>query len=329
VPPRLEALVQRLMSPEPDDRPASARAVHDELGIIELEMLSPSAPVTPPPAITPLERPPSALRRGLASAVIAAAFAGGAAMLVNLVRSPRDPLPQESPTTVAMVTKPAPAAPVTSDVPKRAVVVTPIDVAKPPDLPAKPVVANVRAPKLVAKARPKSVVKKTDADKRVATADQPPPAPDLATPPVDPDPPPSHDPMPPPKPDVPATKPAEATPKQAPKLMTRAKLSLADLSVRGSWTAAMVRRALERVMPVVTACYGPAVTRAGRSPSVDVKTRFEIDESQQAHAIQTASALPGLAECVDHALGNVRTEAPPDVGVEDVTFVFQFAPEGT
>ena len=333
VPPRLERLVQRLMSPEPSDRPASARAVFDELRIIELELMSPSAPITPPPAVDTTRRS-SPLRRGITSAVIAAAFAGGAAMLVNLVRSPREPSSSPgTPTTLAMVTKP-----VASDVPaKRAQPVPVMDVPNnpAPDIVAKPVVANLPAPKISTKARaPKSVkisatpvVKRDVADSSKTRDDvQADPDPVTASPPGVPK---EAQPDAPASPTRPATGSADAAPKPAPRLVTRAKLSMADLSVRGSLTPATIRRAVERVMPTVTACYGPAATRAGRSPSVDVHTRFEIDESQRAHGIQTASALPGLAECVDHALGSVRTEAPPDVGTEDVTFVFQFAPEGT
>jgi hypothetical protein len=61
-----------------------------------------------------------------------------------------------------------------------------------------------------------------------------------------------------------------------------------------------------------------------------VRAHFEIDESQLAHAIQIgATALPGLSDCVNRALAGVRTEAPPDVGTEDVALVLKFVPEGS
>ena len=106
-------------------------------------------------------------------------------------------------------------------------------------------------------------------------------------------------------------------------------MTLDDLSVRGSLTSAQIKRALDRVTPALRACYGPAATVAAKSPSVAIRARFEIDESQHAHSIQTAGgALPGLATCVSRALSDVRTEAAPDVGTVDITFVLQYVPEG-
>jgi hypothetical protein len=125
---------------------------------------------------------------------------------------------------------------------------------------------------------------------------------------------------------------APPAPKLAPKpkLATSAKLSLDALSVRGALTAAQVKRALDRVAPAVRACYGPAVTRAGTSPSVALRVRFEIDETQHARAIEvTGSDLAGLSACVERALATVRAEAAPDVGTVDVAVVIQLVPEGT
>ena len=95
-------------------------------------------------------------------------------------------------------------------------------------------------------------------------------------------------------------------------------------------TTAQIRRALDRVVPQLRACYGPAATAAGSSPPISITTRFEIDESQRAHAIELAAPqLAGLNACVQRELANVRAEQPPDVGTVDVAFVLRFTPEGT
>jgi hypothetical protein len=117
----------------------------------------------------------------------------------------------------------------------------------------------------------------------------------------------------------------------APKrIATSASLAVESLSVRGALTTAQIRRALDRVTPQVRACYGPAATAAGSSPPISITTRFEIDESQRAHAIELADpGLAGLKTCVQRALANVRAEQAPDVGTVDVAFVLKFTPEGT
>jgi hypothetical protein len=116
------------------------------------------------------------------------------------------------------------------------------------------------------------------------------------------------------------------------KVATSAKLSLDGLSVRGSLTTAQVKRALDRVSQAVRGCYGPSAKQAGRSPKVALRTRFEIDETQHARAIQTTATsgdLPGLSACVDRALRGLWSEQAPDVGTVDVSLVLQFSPEGT
>jgi hypothetical protein len=117
----------------------------------------------------------------------------------------------------------------------------------------------------------------------------------------------------------------------APKrVATSASLAIENLSVRGALTAAQIRRALDRVTPQIRACYGPAATAAGNSPSLSITTRFEIDESQRAHSIELADpGLAGLKTCVQRVLANVRAEQAPDVGTVDVAFVLRFTPEGT
>ena len=112
-------------------------------------------------------------------------------------------------------------------------------------------------------------------------------------------------------------------------LATSARVAIADLSARGPLTRTAVRRAIDRVVPALVACYRPAATRAQRSPTIELRVRFVIDESQNARDISIASdPLPGLAGCATHALLGLHTEVAPDVGVEDVTFALQFVPEG-
>jgi hypothetical protein len=137
------------------------------------------------------------------------------------------------------------------------------------------------------------------------------PAPAVAAPPVVA--PPVVVPPPPPKP-----------------VATSARLAIENLSVRGALTVAQVKRAVDRVAPGIRACYGPAAAKAKTSPPIAIRVRFELDESQRAHAIQAGeAALAGLAACVQGALSEVRAGQPPDVGSVDVTFVAHFTPEGS
>jgi eukaryotic-like serine/threonine-protein kinase len=314
VPARLERLVQRMIAAVPDDRPSSARAVYDELGMIELELEHrAAASITPVPidSIGVTERVPRRRSRvgwivaALAVVAVVAGWVTGFGSSHEPVASTIEPSPPHP--AVATIAEP-PARPAVAAI---------------PDPPA-PASAKTSRSKVAPKRTPAHVhaahapvvaqVEPTVASPEVsAVAQQQPPQPSVQTePPLT-------------KPIAPLPQPVKPTP-----VITKAKLAVSDFSVRGSLTPAVVRRALDRVTPAVTACYGPAAIRAGRSPTVDVRAHFEIDESQLAHEIQIgATALPGLSDCVNHALAGVRTEAPPDVGTEDVAVLLKFVPEGS
>src|SRR5439155_24986296 len=73
-----------------------------------------------------------------------------------------------------------------------------------------------------------------------------------------------------------------------------------DLDVEGPLSALVVRRAIERALP--------AVHRCGRGAA---RVAFTIDEMQRASAIHVEG---DRTACVMAALGQVRTDAAPDVG---------------
>jgi serine/threonine-protein kinase len=306
VPVRLERLVHRLMARLPDGRPASTAEVFEELVAIELELARGVAVIARPVA-------PAKRRRWLPVAIASVVIAGGALAYeawskASVIEAPR------------IVTAPA-LAPVAAQmpaVPDRIVAAPPVTVPEPV------------APPLPPPARVAHATHGKPAHKRVAAAavHEDPPAPAIAEVTAPPD----AAPLPVPiDANVVAIAPPQPLPPPAPKrIATSASLTVERLSVRGALTAAQIRRALDRVTPQVRACYGPAATAAGNSPPISISTRFEIDESQRAHAIELADpGLAGLKTCVQRALASVRAEQAPDVGTVDVAFVLRFTPEGS
>ncbi|HTJ42484.1 MAG TPA: hypothetical protein VL463_10345, partial [Kofleriaceae bacterium] len=90
------------------------------------------------------------------------------------------------------------------------------------------------------------------------------------------------------------------------------------LAVDGSLSDLAVNRAIQRVSGELRACY----LRTAKSPQrATARARFEIDESRRAIAIHADGPL---ASCVSDALRGVRTETPPDVGTEKVSFTIIF-----
>jgi serine/threonine-protein kinase len=297
VPARLERLVHRLMARVPNERPASTSEVFEELVAIELEIARGVAVIAMPMA-------PAKRTRWLPFAIASVVIAGGALAYEASLKQPI-----ADPPRIVTAVPPAPA-PLVSVAPDR--ISTPAPVPAPEPAPAR--VAHPTHGK----------------HKRVAVAaahDDPPPAPvaEVIAPP---------DASPAPVPidaSVVAILPAPPAIPIAPRrIATSASVAVESLSVRGALTTAQIRRALDRVTPQVRACYGPAATAAGSSPPISITTRFEIDESQRAHAIELADpGLAGLKTCVQRALANVRAEQAPDVGTVDVAFVLKFTPEGT
>ena len=354
VPVRLERLVHRLMARAPADRPASTAEVFEELVEIELALARGIEVVAMPNA--PVKR-----GRGFTLALALLASIGGALAIAAWPAAPADdvrthaaaqgPHADAAQSSVSVAPSATAISQVTAPVAVAQVATAPVAVAP---VAAAPIAAKGESSPMAVKSAPAPARSVAHAPhdkpshKRVAVNDDPPPArvtattsattpapmtaastgppviaaidPPVAAPPADASveviapPPPRPAPLPP-------------APK---KILTSASLAIESFSVRGALTAAQIRRALDRVTPQIRACYGPAATAAGASPSVAIATRFEIDESQRAHAIELADpGLAGLKACVARALGNVRAEQAPDVGTVDVSLVLRFTPEGS
>ncbi|HEY6036819.1 MAG TPA: serine/threonine-protein kinase [Kofleriaceae bacterium] len=307
VPVRLERLVHRLMARAPADRPASTAEVFEELVAIELEVARGVAAIAMP-------RAPVTRRRWLPLAIAAVIAAGGALAYAAWF----EPAPVNAP--VVAIAPPHHASPVETPAPAQAQAIEPPPV-EPPPAPA-PLPPPIRVAHSHAHPHERvAAAAATPADAAppptVAEVSERPPVPADA----------SVAALPPPPPPPPAPAPLPSPPK---KVATSAQVAIENLSVRGALTTAQIRRALDRVVPQLRACYGPAATAAGSSPPISITTRFEIDESQRAHAIELAAPhLAGLNACVQRELANVRAEQPPDVGTVDVAFVLRFTPEGT
>jgi hypothetical protein len=113
------------------------------------------------------------------------------------------------------------------------------------------------------------------------------------------------------------------------KVVTSAKVAIANLSVRGALTRSQISRAVSRALPAVRGCYASAALAAHRSPTATLRVSFAIDESQNASSVRIDGGdLAGLGRCVEHALATIRTEAAPDVGTVDVALTLTFTPDG-
>jgi tRNA A-37 threonylcarbamoyl transferase component Bud32 len=352
VPPRLEKLVHRLMSSSRNDRPTSTNDVLAELDAIERGVDDTVAP--------PLKR-----KRAWIVGIAGAAIAAGAAVAIYMAMRP--PPGEPLALSLPVVAPPKPTAPKPPPPKVEAVTTVQFDAIEPAPMipePAVPLatrrspakerptptrtvakvvgkvdtVADAKPDKIDATAKPDSVGDGAAEVKPDKVGDVKPDSGGVKADPV-------GDASTATKPDTGVKADASrAKPDKVAdtsgkpviwptaKVATSAKLSLDGLSVRGSLTTAQVKRALDRVSQAVRGCYGPSAKQAGRSPKVALRTRFEIDETQHARAIQTTPAggdLPGLSACVDRALLGLWSEQAPDVGTVDVSLVLQFSPEGT
>ena len=315
VPRRLEALVQRLMAIEPEERPATANEVREELEAIERELGGSSMRLTiTPVAGTKIATAPTMLAfdSGAVPVVamrrrrwwIAAGTLGVAALASGAFVATRPdgakPARVDAPRVVAAAT-PTYAAPRLATAPPA----PPPTPSLPPATAAPPHVhhhaAHVAAPERLAPEVPAAAP--LDAGV-VAPVDAAPVVPDVAI----------------------VVAPVQVA--RPVRIATSARVAIESLSVRGSLTTAQIRRAIDRVTASARACYGPAAKAAASSPSVSLSVRFVVDETQRARQLELGpSALPGLAPCVTRALASLRAEAAPDVGDVDVAFVLRFDPE--
>ena len=84
---------------------------------------------------------------------------------------------------------------------------------------------------------------------------------------------------------------------------------IGNVSVHGSLSEATVRRALERIAPVLRQC-------APSSPQ-NIQVHFAIGESRRATNVQASGVAP-TSGCVGSAFSGMRSEAAPDVGDVEV-----------
>ncbi|MEO8706135.1 MAG: protein kinase [Kofleriaceae bacterium] len=107
-----------------------------------------------------------------------------------------------------------------------------------------------------------------------------------------------------------------------------ARAAIVALHVRGSLSDAVVRRAIERTVPELRACYRRAARTPSRSATTTVHIAFVVDDTRRATQIRaTAGSWSELASCVAGAIGSVRSQIAPDVGTVDVSLDLAFTPE--
>jgi serine/threonine-protein kinase len=310
-----------------------------------------SLPITSPPA--PVKR-----RRPLVAGLLLVLAGGGVGGYLWMQQPPSEtkaaalppprmaaaapvptPTPAPAAAPVAVAQDPAPVAetpPAPPDVPVESE--PPVETAKPgPGRKAPPPVRHTRATTRVA-----AVTRAPDkSDKRhgsagsaevVETAEAvpaPTPAVVVATPPVEaPASPPVAAPTPSPAPanPLPAPAPKPAAPAVVVGSMD-AVPTVANLDVNGPLPNSVVRRAVDRAMPAVRACYRAAAAAQKKTPALKMAVTFEIDENSAATNVSAnGGAFGSLSSCVRSAIGQITTQQAPDVGTAQVAVTIQFTP---
>ena len=317
VPPRVEALIHRLMQRRPEHRFTTAEEVIAELGRamappradLTLDFDGPTPRPTPSPLL-PATRP--GLRR--LRAVRIGAIAGltlAAAATAYVVADVGDRRPPPAVATAppapprAPAPAPAPAAPPEPQpVPPSPAPPPTIAEAPPPAPDPRPgrssrgTGAAARRPR-ASRDEPATPSPRAVAD--VGSAGQAPLAPAAA-----------HA-APPPRPPAPVRRPART--------------SLEGVRVEGPLADAVIRRALDRVRPALATCWTQAPPLVSTDP-VRVRVRLAIGETRRASSIVASpTRVRGLAACVAQALRAVRADQAPDVGDASVALEVVYAPE--
>ncbi|MCG8418310.1 MAG: protein kinase [Proteobacteria bacterium] len=111
-----------------------------------------------------------------------------------------------------------------------------------------------------------------------------------------------------------------------------AAVELRALRTRGALSRAQLGRAVKRGIPGYLKCYRSAAWRAGKTLSSELEVKLEIeleiDELGRAQGVRVKnSQLPGLAPCIQKAVGKIRTRHTPDVGRVQVLFEMVFRPK--
>jgi hypothetical protein len=113
---------------------------------------------------------------------------------------------------------------------------------------------------------------------------------------------------------APAPAPAPAPTQRDPEQPLSIEPRLASLDVRGALSNAVVRRAIDRVLPATRSCRSD---RAG-----DVEIQFNVGESKRAAQLR-ATGL-SASSCLSGVLSGVRTDAAPDTGDVEVRVRFSY-----
>jgi serine/threonine-protein kinase len=102
---------------------------------------------------------------------------------------------------------------------------------------------------------------------------------------------------------------------------------VATLDVKGSLSPSVVRRGVERQFASLRACYQAAARAGQATPSIDLRVTFEIDENSiVTHVNAGGTSFGSLARCATSAIGQIRTQEAPDVGIAQVSVIIRFRP---
>jgi len=263
---------------------------------------------------------------------VAALPPGGATLppAPGSVAPPSAPTPPASDPAVAAAGEPEPAAP---DV-AQPVAVTAEPVPEPPKLDPPVVAKRVGRPRSASQREPARPVKHAVVIASAAVAPTPSGSPPRS-PPVQPEagagtvptPPAAdlgHDPTTGAAPPAP---PAPAKPAPPPPGTLDATPSITTLEVKGSLSAAIVRRSVERTLSSLQGCYRTAARAGGTTPAIDLRLTFEIDENRLAVNVAAGGASFGsLGSCATTVARQIRTKEAPDVGTAEVAVVIRFRP---
>jgi len=103
--------------------------------------------------------------------------------------------------------------------------------------------------------------------------------------------------------------------------------AIASLEVKGSLAPSSVRRAVERLLGPLRACYRSAARAGNATPAVDLELSFEIDENGlPTHVASHGAGFGSLARCATEVVGQLRTPVAPDVGTVQAQVLIRFRP---
>jgi hypothetical protein len=121
--------------------------------------------------------------------------------------------------------------------------------------------------------------------------------------------------------------PAKAAVSKAPPPPLAARATVSELVVHGSLATSVVRRAVDRLLSQLEACYERAALAAGRNGFGSSHVALEIDEHGRARsAVSRGAALPGLDACVMQRANGLSADRAPDTGRVQAAFKLVFTP---